>query len=261
MARLHLWRRRHLRRGRCRCKGFRSTIAAAVDAAGVCRGKAGYAVCSNPAVNETDITYNGDYHTYQFCNGTNWVSMSSIGTSGPFTLISTQTASSSASLQFTGLPSTYNTLFLNCTGLLSSSNSAILKIYVGEGATLTWETGALYLVVPDPRCRFRRSPNPGYVGKLTSKAGCQPAGDRIAQEAGRAQAIGVVARFRTMNVHPDVLPRFRSTALYTSPRRDREASNQWRRLPGIDQSGFHGVSAELPQIGCRATVNRRNRVA
>src|SRR5271157_2925205 len=32
--------------------------------------------------------------------------------------ISTQTASSSASLQFTNLPTSYNTLFLNCAGLL-----------------------------------------------------------------------------------------------------------------------------------------------
>ena len=31
-----------------------------------------YAACSNPAGNEGDIIYNGDYHTYQFCDGTNW---------------------------------------------------------------------------------------------------------------------------------------------------------------------------------------------
>jgi hypothetical protein len=29
--------------------------------------------CSSPAGNEGDIKYNGDYHTYQFCNGTNWI--------------------------------------------------------------------------------------------------------------------------------------------------------------------------------------------
>ena len=70
------------------------------------------AVCTNPTNNERDITYNKDYHTLQFCNGTNWMSMSGGGPgTGPMTLISTQTASASASLQFTNLPTSYNTLF------------------------------------------------------------------------------------------------------------------------------------------------------
>src|ERR1700752_2975534 len=30
--------------------------------------------CSNPTTpGEGDIIYNGAYHTYQFCNGTNWI--------------------------------------------------------------------------------------------------------------------------------------------------------------------------------------------
>jgi hypothetical protein len=29
--------------------------------------------CSNPAGNEADEIYNGDYHVWQFCNGTNWI--------------------------------------------------------------------------------------------------------------------------------------------------------------------------------------------
>ena len=29
--------------------------------------------CSSPAGNETNIIYNSAYHTYQFCNGTNWI--------------------------------------------------------------------------------------------------------------------------------------------------------------------------------------------
>ena len=32
-----------------------------------------YAACSNPTGTERDIIYNGDYHAYQFCNGTNWI--------------------------------------------------------------------------------------------------------------------------------------------------------------------------------------------
>ncbi len=31
------------------------------------------AACSNPTGSERDMVYNTDFHTYQFCNGTNWV--------------------------------------------------------------------------------------------------------------------------------------------------------------------------------------------
>lgn len=34
-----------------------------------------YADCSNPAGKEKDIVYNDDYHTYEFCDGTQWYSM------------------------------------------------------------------------------------------------------------------------------------------------------------------------------------------
>jgi hypothetical protein len=34
-----------------------------------------YADCSNPTGKEKDIIYNDDYHTYQFCDGTQWFSM------------------------------------------------------------------------------------------------------------------------------------------------------------------------------------------
>jgi hypothetical protein len=99
------------------------------------------ASCSGPTGNEADLMYNKDYHTMQFCNGTNWVSMGGGGGSGPMSLISTQTASASASLQFTNLPTSYNTLFLNCSGLVPSaggSNQPALQ--VGEGAGPTWKT-------------------------------------------------------------------------------------------------------------------------
>lgn len=38
--------------------------------------------CSNPTDTEGKFIYNGDYHTYQFCNGTNWVSMAGGGGGG-----------------------------------------------------------------------------------------------------------------------------------------------------------------------------------
>jgi hypothetical protein len=59
-------------------------------------------------------------------------------------VISTQTASSSASLQWTNLPTSYNTLFLNCSGLLTSVTSTYIYLYVGEGAGPTWKTSANY---------------------------------------------------------------------------------------------------------------------
>jgi hypothetical protein len=32
--------------------------------------------CSGPTGREGDMFYNADFHTYQFCNGTNWMGMS-----------------------------------------------------------------------------------------------------------------------------------------------------------------------------------------
>ena len=63
---------------------------------------------------------------------------------GGMVLISTQTASASASLQFTSLPTTYTTLFLNCAGILLSANNILFIMQVGEGAGPTWETTANY---------------------------------------------------------------------------------------------------------------------
>ena len=48
--------------------------------------------CSNPTDSENKLMYNSDYHTYQFCNGTNWViagqilSAAASGPSGPQTI-------------------------------------------------------------------------------------------------------------------------------------------------------------------------------
>jgi hypothetical protein len=38
---------------------------------------ASHAACSSPTGNEAEIIYNADYNVMQFCNGTNWISMSS----------------------------------------------------------------------------------------------------------------------------------------------------------------------------------------
>ena len=54
------------------------------------------------------VRYNSTTPRLEYCNGTSWIA------DGGMTLISTQTASASASLQFTNLPTSYNTLFINC---------------------------------------------------------------------------------------------------------------------------------------------------
>lgn len=96
--------------------------------------------CSNPTtMAEGDILYNKDFHTYQFCNGTTWMAMGSPGASSGLNLISTQTASNSAALQFTNLPTSYNRLVLSCTGIITSAARATVELQFGEGAGPTWE--------------------------------------------------------------------------------------------------------------------------
>jgi hypothetical protein len=73
------------------------------------------------------------------CNGASWIPIDS-----GMHFIATQTASSSANLQFTNLPTSYNTLVLNCSGLIMSNSTTSPQIIIGEGAGPTWETGAHY---------------------------------------------------------------------------------------------------------------------
>jgi hypothetical protein len=108
-----------------------------------------HAACTSPAGNEADQFYNKDFHTYQYCNGTSWVAFGGGFGSGAYSFISTQTASASASLQFTNLPTSYNTLFLNCTGLLTSvstSSSPYFRVGEGTGGSFAWESAAHYTV-------------------------------------------------------------------------------------------------------------------
>ena len=41
---------------------------------------AAWADCTNPTGKESETVYNGDYHTWQFCNGTSWTAMGSVYT-------------------------------------------------------------------------------------------------------------------------------------------------------------------------------------
>jgi hypothetical protein len=53
-----------------------------------------------------------------------------------------QTASNSATLQWTNLPTTYNTLLLSCSGLIVATNATNLGVQVGESTGPTWETSS-----------------------------------------------------------------------------------------------------------------------
>lgn len=59
------------------------------------------AACTNPAGNEKDVTYNIDYHTYQFCNGTQWKAMTGL-------VITSQVAPPAGSGYFVMSHDTYN---------------------------------------------------------------------------------------------------------------------------------------------------------
>jgi hypothetical protein len=82
------------------------------------------------------IRYNSTNPGIQYCDGTSWRA------DGGMTFISTQTASASASLQWTGL--TGNNYLLTCTALLPTTNNDTLYTRFGEGGTPTWDTDSQY---------------------------------------------------------------------------------------------------------------------
>ena len=116
---------------------------AALDVSGAVKISDGSTSCAT--VGAGGIRYNSANPSLEFCDGTSWKTV------GGRVLISTQTASASASLQFSGAnwSSSYNTLFLNCADLMVSTNAVAILIRIGEGAGPTWETGAHYVNQPD----------------------------------------------------------------------------------------------------------------
>jgi hypothetical protein len=103
---------------------------AALDVNGAARVGSTAASCA--AGNAGAVQYTSG--TLEACNGTSWIPID-----GGMHFISTQTASSSASLQFTNLATSYNTLFLECNQLVLSANGDAIVLKYGEGATPTWE--------------------------------------------------------------------------------------------------------------------------
>jgi hypothetical protein len=94
--------------------------------------------------------------TLEACNGTSWTPIDS-----GMHFISTASASTTTSIQFTSLPAPYTTLFMNCEDLaLSNTTSGKVLVQVGESSGPTWEpprtttimckTGLTILVAPPP---------------------------------------------------------------------------------------------------------------
>jgi hypothetical protein len=128
---------------------FAATGGVSVDhSQGVLKLGDGTANCSHAADTGT-VRFNSSTSKLQYClNGSGWRNVDE----GPGVLISTLTASSSASLQFYGSnwSSSYPTLFLNCSNLQFSIANTVppsFYIYLGQGAGPTWKTGASYVVV------------------------------------------------------------------------------------------------------------------
>jgi hypothetical protein len=96
-------------------------------------------VCEQPGQAALDV---GQSFSTQYAFGNSGLP----GYSGSY-WVSSLAAASSASLQFTGLPTAYARLALNCTGLVPSIAGSGISVNVGEGGGPTWETTAHYTVL------------------------------------------------------------------------------------------------------------------
>lgn len=76
-----------------------------------------------------------------YVSGTGVTCGTSSGSAGAMALVSTQTASGSADLRFTGLSATPNTYMMQCNGIVPAATD-FAKIQVGTGGTPTWQTSS-----------------------------------------------------------------------------------------------------------------------
>lgn len=80
--------------------------------------------------------------TFNLSGATNPITASA---SGGLSLLSTQTASNASdTLEFTNIPSGYNTVLLDCNGIVPASNNVAFQLQYGEGSTPNWETSSTY---------------------------------------------------------------------------------------------------------------------
>lgn len=112
-----------------------ATQAANTAVANVTSGTAAPTAATLPSCADT-----GGNHL-NYTNGTGFsCGTSSGGASGALIKISTQTASGGANIAWTGLDSTYNTLFLDCNAMVPNGTNTGLTLQVGTGVTPTYQT-------------------------------------------------------------------------------------------------------------------------
>lgn len=63
-----------------------------------------------------------------------------LSASQTWTLISTQVASAASTIEWTGLGTTYNNYYMNCSQVFPSVNGAAVNLQFGQGGTPTWKT-------------------------------------------------------------------------------------------------------------------------
>ncbi len=131
--------------------------------------KVGYDSDTCDSAHDGNIRFNSSTDAWTFCNGSAWTTFGG----GSLSLISTQTASASASLQWTGLGSSYTYLRLLCTNLVSATSGNLVRVQLGQGATPTWQTAnsstAIYVSNTTPGNAIFQSTN--YSGFPISNNG------------------------------------------------------------------------------------------
>lgn len=89
-----------------------------------------------------ELRYNSTTNKLEYYNGTTWVALEATS-GGGMTLIATQTASSSATIDFdNNLDSTYESYLVTFSGVSPATDGANFECVMGTGATPTYQTGA-----------------------------------------------------------------------------------------------------------------------
>jgi hypothetical protein len=88
--------------------------------------------CSNPTGNEADFIYNSNFHTYQFCNGTNWIVGG--GTQSPDTIAAANTFGETNAVGTGGDGGNANSLLTQSATLSQAGTLQSLSFYVRNAA-------------------------------------------------------------------------------------------------------------------------------